>query len=165
MSAGQPGLWDWAVEAYGRPGVADACLRLQDRAGVDVPLLLCACWLAARGRRLDVATAQKLHNAVAPWQREVVTPLRHARRFLKRGSSAVHERSRDCVVELAERVTALELDAERAQLETLEALCATLTTACEPARVLAETSVTALLGLNAAQADVAWIIASCIDPP
>ena len=41
------GLWDWAVAAYGRPGVAPACLDLQDRFEQNVPLLLAAAWSAA----------------------------------------------------------------------------------------------------------------------
>ena len=38
-------LWDFAVRLYAEPGVGEACLALQDRFGVDVPLLLWAAWL------------------------------------------------------------------------------------------------------------------------
>ena len=46
-------LWDFSVELYARPGVAAACLALQDRAGADVCLLLAALWLERRGVALE----------------------------------------------------------------------------------------------------------------
>ena len=52
-------LWDFSLEVYGRPKVAETCLRLQDEFGVDVPVLLFAAWLAAEHSatlgRADVA--------------------------------------------------------------------------------------------------------------
>ena len=41
--------WDFAVELYGRPGVREACLDLQDRLGVDVVALLALVHRAASG--------------------------------------------------------------------------------------------------------------------
>ncbi|MCG8546534.1 MAG: TIGR02444 family protein, partial [Alphaproteobacteria bacterium] len=32
-------FWNFSLRAYARPGVADACIRLQDRYGVDVNVL------------------------------------------------------------------------------------------------------------------------------
>ena len=50
MAASSPEpFWDYSLALYGRPGVEACCLRLQDRLGVDVNLLLLCCWLAARG--------------------------------------------------------------------------------------------------------------------
>ncbi|HET6519133.1 MAG TPA: TIGR02444 family protein, partial [Geminicoccaceae bacterium] len=77
-------FWTWSVEVYGRDGVAAACLELQDRHGLDVNLLLLACWLAAaHGRALDGATLARARAASGRWQAEVVRPLRAARRALK----------------------------------------------------------------------------------
>jgi len=45
LGSGNP-FWDFSLAVYRRPGVAAACLRLQDEAGVDVNLLLYFCWLA-----------------------------------------------------------------------------------------------------------------------
>ena len=53
------GLWDWTLAAYAQPGVADACLRLQDQHGQNTSLLLWAVWAEAAdadqlGRALDL---------------------------------------------------------------------------------------------------------------
>ncbi|OXE36077.1 MAG: TIGR02444 family protein [Phenylobacterium zucineum] len=37
-------LWAWTLEAYSRPGVSQACLRLQDEHGFNTPYLLWAVW-------------------------------------------------------------------------------------------------------------------------
>jgi uncharacterized protein (TIGR02444 family) len=38
------GFWDFSVRTYGRPGVAEACLALQNRDGADVNMLMFAAW-------------------------------------------------------------------------------------------------------------------------
>ena len=45
-------FWDFSLALYRKPGVAAACLRLQDGPGLDVNLLLYACWTAANGAGL-----------------------------------------------------------------------------------------------------------------
>jgi hypothetical protein len=37
-------IWDWALAAYGRPGVPEAALALQDRHGQNTSFLLWAVW-------------------------------------------------------------------------------------------------------------------------
>ena len=76
-------FWDFSLAVYGRPGVAEACLALQDRHGLDVNLLLLCCWVGAQGRVLDSVEAARLMAAVADWQRRVTRPLRQVRRRLK----------------------------------------------------------------------------------
>jgi len=46
---------NFAEALYGRTGVEAACLGLQDRPGLDVTVLLHACWLGARSRVLCAA--------------------------------------------------------------------------------------------------------------
>ena len=69
-------LWDFAVRLYAEPGVSDACLALQDRFGVDVPLLLWAAWL---GDGADAAALRAGDRAVGPWRARAVRPLRALR--------------------------------------------------------------------------------------
>lgn len=119
MSATRPGeaagaLWDFCVAVYGRPGVADACLELQDEHGADVPLLLAALWSAGEGSGLltgDDLTA--LDRVVAPWRDNVIRPLRQARRWMKAAGHADDP--------LRERLKAAELAAERRELEMIAA--------------------------------------------
>ncbi len=78
------GFWDFSLAVYHRPGVADACLALQDRHGLDVNLLLFCCWAASMGRVLDRGTLGAAEAAVATWRNQVVRPMRSLRRRLKR---------------------------------------------------------------------------------
>ncbi len=77
-------FWAWSLAVYGRPGVAETCLRLQDEAGFDVNLVLLLLFLAATGRRpLDAADVAALERAVAPFRLYALGPARAARRALK----------------------------------------------------------------------------------
>ena len=57
-------FWAFSLEVYGRPGVAPACLALQDRHGLDVNLLLFCCWAASQGVTLDQRTLAAAEEAV-----------------------------------------------------------------------------------------------------
>ena len=98
-------FWDWAVAVYARPGVAAACLDLQDAYGQNVPLLLWALW-----RGGDVTRAIAVARS---WEDEVVAPLRGVRRRLKGRAGAEG---------LREHVKAVELEAERTLMAELEPL-------------------------------------------
>ena len=119
-------LWNFAVAVYAAPGVRELALDLQDRHGCDVPLLLALAWLDAGGVAVDDARYDLLVAATAVWRREVVTPLRAARRALRPGTEApsrlgLADDARD---DFKRRVQGVELEAEKHQLLRLEALAA-----------------------------------------
>lgn len=118
MHGKTPGaLWDFAAALYARGGVAEACLRLQDRHGVDVCLALFCVW---HGLRLGAVPDAAMARAAAfseRWGRDVVRPLRGARRRMKGMEPAGVPLER-----LRQRVKDAELAAERLQLEHLEGL-------------------------------------------
>lgn len=123
-------FWTFSTTLYRAEGVEGGCLNLQRRHGLDVNLLLLACWLGASGRVLDGATAARLQHAAEIWQAEVVRPLRAVRSRLKVALAdpepgAVVEAGHDLAVGLRGRVLALELDAERVEQIALEAFLAT----------------------------------------
>lgn len=133
MSRGAgPAFWEFSLEVYARPGVADACLRLQDRLGIDVNLLLFGCWAGIMGgRRLDEAEWARLIAATAPWREDVVAPLRRVRRRLRDISwSRV---SPDAASVLRSEVGRLELDAERILQQAVATLCPVPLSAVAPA--------------------------------
>lgn len=82
MTAPAPGaaFWSFALAAYDRPPVRDACLRLQDDHALDVMVLLGCLWAAQRGIQLDAGQVGAVVAAVAPWQSRVTGRLRKARR-------------------------------------------------------------------------------------
>ena len=119
MSASDDGLWPWILDVYARPGVAEACLELQDTAGQNVPLLLWAGWTASTGRRLDQDTREAASDTARAWEDTAVAPLRAVRRALKVRVVDMEDDDREAV---RAQVKAVELDAERRLLLALEAL-------------------------------------------
>ena len=116
MSAG---LWSWAVAAYETPGVAGACLDLQDAQGQNVPLLLWAAWAAATGRPVDGETIEAACDTARVWDETAVAPLRAVRRALKTRRPDMDDDAREAV---RTQVKAIELEAERHLLQALEDL-------------------------------------------
>jgi len=78
--------WAFALDIYARPGVADACFKLQSRAGVDVMMFLMVAYAAVRHRILLTPSAiRELDEACRPWREQIVQPLRAIRSGLKAG--------------------------------------------------------------------------------
>ncbi|WP_122314736.1 TIGR02444 family protein [Pseudomonas cichorii] len=109
-------LWSFTLDFYARPGVEEACLRLQGN-GANVCMLLCGVWLGKRGVKCDTQRLQEIGQLATPWHDEVVRPLRELRSQWR--SAAQFDAS---LGSLRERVKALELEAEQTLLERLQAL-------------------------------------------
>jgi uncharacterized protein (TIGR02444 family) len=111
-------LWRFSLAFYARPGVAEALIALQDRAGCDVNVILFALWRGlVHGHRLAHADLRAAEAAVAPLRRAVIEPLRRMRRGLKADSDPD-------IQGLRRRVAALELAAERRAQSRLAAIIA-----------------------------------------
>jgi uncharacterized protein (TIGR02444 family) len=109
--------WPFVVALYARPGVSQACLLLQDRAGVDVNILLFALYAAVeRGVVLAAHELQEMDAAVAAWRNDIILPLRSVRRRLKTGPEPAPG---DKTEVLRTQVKSCELDAERVELAVL----------------------------------------------
>lgn len=113
-------LWHSIVTAYALPGVAPLCRRLQEEAGVDVPLLLAAAFAAGpMDMPLSVAEAEVLCAVSTPWRKAAVLPVRALRMALRQGVAGTPDTARDA---FREKVKALELEAERTEIALL-AVC------------------------------------------
>lgn len=113
-------LWDWALEAYGRPKVEEALLDLQDVNEQNVCLLLWAAWAAwaaGQGRPLDDAAFEEAADIARAWEDTTVLPLRTLRRTLKKNIPDLDPASREAV---RNEIKAVELSAEKASLSALE---------------------------------------------
>jgi uncharacterized protein (TIGR02444 family) len=109
VSAGEAGegFWRFSLALYARPGIAEALIALQERAGYDVNLVLFALWAGAvLGVRLDAAALAAAESAIGGLRRDVVEPLRALRRRLKAEPEAD-------VRDLRRKILGLELAAER----------------------------------------------------
>ncbi len=76
-------FWAYSLRLYRKPGVAAACLGLQDRLGVDVNLVLFCLWMGANGQTMTPAAMRLAAGLSRVWTVNVVAPLRGVRRFLK----------------------------------------------------------------------------------
>jgi uncharacterized protein (TIGR02444 family) len=108
-------IWEWVLEAYGRPGVPEACLTLQDQYGQNTSLLL---W-AVHAEVKDPATLRRAVEATKAWDRTALVPLREVRRALKPSLPPFDDHARES---LREEVKGLELASERLLMETLSKL-------------------------------------------
>lgn len=110
-------FWDFSLRVYRQPGVAPACLRLQDEYDADVNLLLYFCWLAGRrAAPLDTAEVEAIVRATADWRDGVVRPLRAVRRRLKEAFDAVPAALSDS---LRSEIKRVELESEQLQQTVL----------------------------------------------
>jgi uncharacterized protein (TIGR02444 family) len=112
-------FWNFSLGLYGRPGVAPACIALQDGYGLDVNLVLFCCWHGQANRRLGQEDLRRAIGAAEAWQREVVQPLRAVRRRLKAGVSPISAIESEA---LRRKVNDLELEGERIAQAALESL-------------------------------------------
>jgi uncharacterized protein (TIGR02444 family) len=100
-------LWRFSLAFYEQAGIAETLIALQDRADLDVNLMLFALWVGASGR--GPLTGEELAIAdriVRPVRADVVEPLRALRRKLSCDPDADVQR-------LREGIKALELAAEK----------------------------------------------------
>ncbi|PJR13394.1 TIGR02444 family protein [Sinorhizobium meliloti] len=112
------GLWDFALRLYGAPGVAEACLALQNECDVDVPILLFSAWLSKHSVALTEVELSRIDAMVAEWREEVVRPLRAVRRRLKNGPYPGPTKETET---LRNGVKSVELGSEKIELAVLEA--------------------------------------------
>ncbi len=120
-SQGSP-FWRFSLRLYRAPGVADACIALQEGAGVDVNLLLFLLWQATQRRAFTAADVAALEQQIGGWRDTAVIPLRNLRRALKSPPSLVAPGTAEA---FRTRIKAVELEAERLQQEAMYQLAAT----------------------------------------
>jgi uncharacterized protein (TIGR02444 family) len=114
-SPGSP-FWRFSLQFYRLPGVAEACIRLQEEAGADVNLLLFLLWHGTQLRRLSRQEVERLEQKIAAWRDRAVIPLRAIRRALKSPQGLVEAGTAEA---FRTRIKAVELEAERLQQEAM----------------------------------------------
>jgi uncharacterized protein (TIGR02444 family) len=153
-------FWSFSIDLYGRPGVAPACLALQDRFGCDVNILLFALWAARCGKALASAEFDALDAAAAPWRGGVVEPIRALRRALRADAMGAAPAAR-------ERVRAKLLEAELEGEKAAQEMLARAVPLPSPAdvtvdRALAEANLAAYLGWRGVDTEAAWRLAGTV---
>jgi uncharacterized protein (TIGR02444 family) len=116
-------FWRFSLGFYRQPGVSDACIALQDEAGVDVNILLFLLWNATLGRTLSQTMVEQVEARIGPWRDATVVPIRALRRALRTPPPVVDPGAAEAFRTQVKRV---ELEAERLQQQTMYELAATL---------------------------------------
>ena len=107
-------FWAFSLAVYAGDGVAEECLGLQERLGLDVNLLLFAAYMGAvEGVRLAARDLASAHAAVTDWHNEVVRPMRAARRALKAPATNAGDPLQPATAGLRLNVKRDELEAEK----------------------------------------------------
>jgi len=107
-------LYAFSLAVYGRDGVAEECLALQERLDLDVNLLLFAAFIGAvEGVRIEMQDIAAASAVIADWHHAIVRTLRHARRALKPASTDADNPLRAASATLRAQVKAAELEAEK----------------------------------------------------
>ena len=115
-SSGSP-FWRFSLRFYRKAEVADACITLQEEAGVDVNLLLFLLWHATQKRTLSAAEVGDLEQRIGLWRNMTVIPLRAMRRALKSPPALVPATTAEL---FRSKIKAAELEAERLQQEAMQ---------------------------------------------
>ncbi len=115
-------FWQFSIKFYAVPGVADACIELQDKAQVDVNILFFLLWNATQGRAFNAADVTEIERQIGPWRELAVVPIRNIRRALKSPPPVMEPAAAES---LRTRIKAVELEAERLQQEALFGLAQT----------------------------------------
>ncbi len=117
-----PSLWDFATAFYAKPAVQSACLTLQDTAGVNVPLLLCCCWVGKYYGELPHQLSVDMSQFTADYSLLTIEPLRKVRTTMKYSHNAQWPIKQKGWSELREQIKAIELTSEKLLLQGLEQL-------------------------------------------
>ena len=112
-------FWQFSIKFYAVPGVAEACIELQDHGQVDVNILFYLLWNATQGRAFNAADITEIEHPIGPWREMAVIPIRDIRRALKAPPPVM---APEAAEGLRTRIKAVELEAERLQQEALYGL-------------------------------------------
>jgi len=157
-------FWSYSLTQYQRPDVAHWCLHSQDIHGLDVNLILFACWLSELGVRIDDSIF--CFRPISVLQQDLIEPLRMLRNALKAPSQKQTQ-----VHHWREQVKQLELSAERIEQDWLYAWSQRQAKSTESVIELRKLNLSWVwrLGKDAADgtAEQAWIEATlrCFYPP
>ncbi|WP_233998703.1 TIGR02444 family protein [Microbulbifer pacificus] len=97
-------LWDFSLEFYRQPQVADFLLECQDARGADVCLLLWASYASACGRQLSDESWRVADRGLAP-RRRMISSMRNLRRWLARVNKGggLYEWCKRCELRMEQR--------------------------------------------------------------
>ena len=94
-------FWRYSIRFYGEEGIQQICLELQDDYALDVNIVLYCHFLGSRKLGLSSGQMADLQSLIVSWRKQVVSPLRMLRQYLKTDSEATAVHAKVKLAELA----------------------------------------------------------------
>ena len=110
-------LWTFSEQTYSLPDVEEICLKLQNLYDADINIILYCFWVAEKGIPLSHDDASLLIKTTEPWQKNILKPLRDARRMMKQHIIAMPS---DMLDQTVSNLSEMELNAEHMSQLALE---------------------------------------------
>ncbi len=143
MSFSQHSFIDFSAQMFRKPGIADACLFVQERYGLNVNLVLFCVWVAdCGGGSLTAEHLQEAWRRLADWHKQVIKPLRDIRRVSRNEALGTPEFLREGFVPQAE---AAEQEAGRVAQYVLAEFARTLAGSTQAVNDRADAAMTSLM--------------------
>lgn len=76
-------FWVYSCAVYANEEVKAACLRMQDRFGLNVNVLLYCLYLGQQQKLINQEQFERLACTLSPWHENITRPLRQLRRKIK----------------------------------------------------------------------------------
>jgi len=112
-------FWRFSLSVYAAPGVADECLDLQDRFGIDVNLLLFAAYTGSQRLLLSSEELDRCSSLVQQWRDQVIRPLRDVRRAIKALPQQDGVQIQRQIEDIRGSIKSIELESEKVQQDLL----------------------------------------------
>lgn len=147
-------FWEFSLRVYKDPEVAQSCLSLQNRHGLDVNMLLFCCWYGTAYGKIPVPLLTQAYHHSTDWRRHVVQPLRSTRTWMKNTGKPGPGTESEFEV-LRAQIKSVELSAEKMQQQALERMVQELPriNSTEDAKRAIQENLESLLKLNATPQD------------
>jgi uncharacterized protein (TIGR02444 family) len=110
-------LWTFSEQTYALPEVEDICLKLQNNFEADINIIFYCIWIAKKSITLNSDDACLLIKTAEPWQKNILKPLRDARKMMKQHIIAMPSNMLDQTVS---NLGEMELNAEHMTQLALE---------------------------------------------
>lgn len=99
-------FWDWSLYIYEQPNVSKTLISLQEKGGLNINLILWCCWIIERnGEAPSDSLIKTASDKISPITKTVTSPLREARRNIKKLSSEILITDAQSAIKSAEIIT------------------------------------------------------------
>ena len=116
-------FWNYSNEIYRITNVPETCLKLQNKYGLDVNMVLFCCWHGNNFGKMNEDLFIQCQNFSTTWTNNSVKPLREIRTWLKSIGCLDQMLDVEPCMNFRNQVKKVELESEKFQQDSLERFC------------------------------------------